>query len=109
MSQCHHTESPGCTLGMAETARSRIECHFSLTGNVRLSCTAHMSSSGTSESSGRSMRYAIAFVIGTVCRTPWSLRISLSAVQPWKVRNAEHMVEPGYCAASVRKAASHGS
>ena len=53
--------------------------------------------------------YAIALGIGTVCSTPWSLRISLSAVHPWKVRNAEHMVEPGYCLASVRYAASQGS
>ena len=102
MSLCHHTESPGWTLGMAETAPSRIECHLWLAGKVRFGCTEHMSSSATSDSSGRSIRYAMALVIGTVCRTPWSLRISLSAVQPWKVRNAEHMVEPGYWAASVR-------
>ena len=54
-----------------------------------------MSSSATSDSSGRSIRYAMALGIGTVCSTPWSLRISLSAVQPWKVRNAEHIVDRG--------------
>ena len=33
--------------------------------------------------------------IGTVCRTPWSWSMSDSAVQPWKVRNTEHMVRAG--------------
>src|SRR6202012_1074398 len=32
-----------------------------------------------------------------------------SAVQPWNVRNTEHMVVPGYCGPVVRWAASHGS
>jgi hypothetical protein len=40
--------------------------------------------------------------MGTVCSTPWSCFISLSAVQPWNVRKAEHIVDPGYWAASVR-------
>ena len=68
-----------------------------------------MSSSGTSASSGRSIRYPIASGIGTVCSTPWSWSMSDSAVQPWKVRNTEHIVEPGYCGPAVRCAASHGS
>src|SRR4051794_26908235 len=35
--------------------------------------------------------------------------MSDSAVQPWKVRKTEHMVELGYCGPDVRYAASHGS
>ena len=55
------------------------------------------------------MRYAIAPGIGTVWSTPWSLAMSDSAVHPWKVRNTEHMVVPGYCGPAVRCEASHGS
>lgn len=40
--------------------------------------------------------------MGTLCRTPWSFFMSDNAVQPWKVRKAEHIVEPGYCGPDVR-------
>ena len=40
--------------------------------------------------------------IGTVCSTPWSWAMSDRAVQPWKVRKAEHIVVPGYCGPAVR-------
>ena len=89
MSQCHHTESPARTSGIPVTACISNGCHFSLAGKTLPTVTPHMSSSGTSVSSGRSIRYAIASGIGTVCSTPWSWSMSDSAVQPWKVRNAE--------------------
>jgi hypothetical protein len=40
--------------------------------------------------------------IGTVWSTPWSWAISDSAVQPWKVRKAEHIVVPEYWGPAVR-------
>ena len=57
----------------------------------------------------RSRTYAIADGIGTTCSTPSPWRISDNAVQPWKVRKAEHITVDGYSSTSVRWAPSHGS
>ena len=56
MSQCHQTESPGCTSGIGVSASSSNGCQRSVTGKAWLSATPHMLSAGTSSSSGRSIR-----------------------------------------------------
>jgi len=56
MSQCHQAESPARTSGIPVSASKTSGCQVSLTGNTLFVATPHMSSSGTSERSGRSMR-----------------------------------------------------
>ena|GEM_PF-5289390 len=47
--------------------------------------------------------------IGMTCKTPSDAVISARAVQPWKVRNAEHITVEGYSSTSVLYAPSQGS
>jgi hypothetical protein len=56
MSACHQTESPALTSGMPLTACRSNACQVSFAGKTLLVVTPHMSSSGTSASSGRSIR-----------------------------------------------------
>ena len=62
-----------------------------------------------SSCSARNNTKAIAEGMGMACSTPSSGRISDSAVQPWNVRNAEHITVDWNSRISVRYAPSHGS